>query len=84
MITGRTVGDVARVDVIDHGHGIPPDEVERVFEPYYQVDRRRHEQQGIGLGLTLARGIIQAHGGDLELCSTLGVGTRATIRLPIR
>jgi two-component system sensor histidine kinase/response regulator len=84
MITGRTTGNVARVDVIDHGHGIPLDEIERVFEPYYQVNRRRQEQQGIGLGLTLARGILQAHGGDLELYSTLGVGTQATVSLPVQ
>lgn len=68
--------------VTDNGPGIPPDELPRVFEPFYQVNRQRHEQQGIGLGLTLAKGIVEAHHGSVEVQSRLGQGTLVTLALP--
>lgn len=73
----------ARVSIADEGRGIPMPEVGHVFEPYYQVDRARYEQQGIGIGLTLARGIIEAHEGTIDLRSTEDVGTTVTIVLPV-
>jgi len=69
--------------VADWGRGIPADEVGRVFEPFYQVDRRRQEQQGIGIGLTLAREVVRAHGGLIALESSFGNGTEVRIGLPM-
>jgi signal transduction histidine kinase len=60
--------------VTDTGPGIPPEQLERVFGPFWQA--RRTDQRGIGLGLTIARGIVEAHGGTIGVDSEVGVGTK--------
>jgi signal transduction histidine kinase len=75
--------DAVCISVIDQGAGISPDEVEHVFEPFYQAGRHRSEQQGIGIGLTLARGIVEMHGGSLVLESHLRIGTQVVMTLPL-
>ena len=71
-------GDLATVTIEDDGPGLPPDQVERVFEPFYRVeDSRNRETGGTGLGLPIARNILRAHGGDVvlgELCGWWGSG----------
>ena len=71
------------ISVCDQGAGIDPDEVGNVFKPFYQVNRKKIEHQGIGIGLTLAKGIVEAHGGELFLASHFGQGTEVTIMLPV-
>jgi signal transduction histidine kinase len=69
--------------VVDTGIGIAPEDIERALAPFQQVDsdlNRRYE--GTGLGLTITTSLLQLHGGRLELESTLGSGTTATVRLP--
>ena len=74
------VGPVIRVT--DSGKGIPAEELERVTEAFYMVDKSRSRAQGgAGLGLALCRRIVDLHGGALELVSTPGQGTRVTVRL---
>jgi len=71
------------VTVADTGIGIAPEDLNRVLEPFVQVDSslsRRH--QGTGLGLPAVKGIMELHRGTIELQSTLGRGTRATITFP--
>ncbi len=70
-------------DVTDHGLGIPPESLEMIFTPYYQVDHSlaRHTR-GTGLGLTLARRIVELHGGTLTVKSAPGQGSRFTVRIP--
>ena len=71
------------VTVADTGIGIAPEDLDRVFEPFVQVDSslgRRH--QGTGLGLPAVKGIMELHGGTIELQSTVGRGTAATITFP--
>jgi signal transduction histidine kinase len=68
--------------VADTGPGIAPDEQTRVFEAFYRSDRDRRFPQGLGLGLTIARDLVVAHGGTLELESAPGEGSRFTVRLP--
>lgn len=70
------------ISVTDYGPGIPPDELSHVLRPYYQVNRRKYEQQGIGIGLTLVQGIVDAHGGTFSLRSVVGRGTQAIVMLP--
>lgn len=67
----------------DSGPGIPPADVERAFEPFVRLEAGRAKApEGTGLGLAIARSIVVAHGGTLTLESTVGVGSRFTIRLP--
>jgi signal transduction histidine kinase len=70
--------------VADTGRGIPPDQLERVFEPFVQVDRHRTHasQQGVGLGLAISRDLARGMGGDLMLASVDGAGSTFTLTLP--
>lgn len=83
QLTVRRFGPEVRVTVQDHGCGIPADQLARVTEPFYMVDKSRARRQGgSGLGLTLCRRIAEAHGGTLQIASTERVGTTVTLRLP--
>jgi len=67
----------------DTGVGIPADEQESIFAPFYQVDRQLNRAyEGAGIGLTLAKRYIELHGGSLQLSSTFGVGTTVHVTLP--
>jgi signal transduction histidine kinase len=69
--------------VSDRGVGIGPDDLRRVCEPFYRADRSRTRATGgLGLGLALAKRIVEAHGGLLEIESELGHGTTARVWLP--
>ena len=69
--------------VQDFGQGIPPEDQEKVFEPFYRVDKSRTKDTGgYGLGLSLCREIMRAHGGDIRLESEPGQGTKVTLYFP--
>ncbi|HEY2164409.1 MAG TPA: HAMP domain-containing sensor histidine kinase [Gemmatimonadaceae bacterium] len=71
--------------VKDTGAGIPPEQLPRIFEKFYQADNQRAARAaGSGLGLAIAKEIVEAHGGWISCESTVGVGTTFTIRLPVR
>jgi signal transduction histidine kinase len=76
--------DGLRIEISDDGPGIPEDMLERVFEPFFQMDESRHREAGsnVGLGLAIARDCIQAHGGDLSLHNGTNGGLIAKIDLP--
>ncbi len=75
--------DRVRISVVDTGIGIPSGELERVFEPFFQVDRgMTRSYPGVGLGLAIARDFARAMGGELLLESEVGRGTTATLELP--
>ena len=80
----REDGPDWRIDVIDRGPGVPEDERERIFEPFYQGRVTRKDYvQGTGIGLTIAREIARAHGGDIALLpNEEGQGTCATLHAP--
>ena len=68
--------------VRDHGCGIPQEEIKRITESFYMVDRSRSKKLGgVGLGLALVKEIVQAHGGRLEIESTVGEGTTVRVKL---
>jgi signal transduction histidine kinase len=74
-----------KLEVIDHGIGIPDKEQEKIFEKFYRVgDPLVHNTKGSGLGLSLVRHIAHAHGGDVSVDSTPGQGSKFTIVLPIQ
>jgi len=65
--------------VADSGHGIAPDDLAHVFEPFFST-----KPGGTGLGLSLVHRIVQEHGGEVDVRSTLGLGTTFTVTLPTR
>jgi signal transduction histidine kinase len=75
-------GHVAIV-VADTGIGIAAAEQEQVFEPFYRSQRDKRFPQGMGLGLSIARDLVEAHGGRLQVQSATGEGSRFTILLPL-
>jgi two-component system sensor histidine kinase BaeS len=70
------------ITVGDTGIGIAPSEWKRIFEPFYRSRRDKRFPQGMGLGLSIARDLVAAHGGHLDVESTPGEGSRFIIRLP--
>ncbi len=71
------------ISVRDTGVGISLDEHDKVFEPFYRSTRERRFPQGLGLGLTIARELIDAHGGELKIVSAPEEGTVFTITIPV-
>jgi signal transduction histidine kinase len=73
-----------KLEVIDHGIGIPVNEQHKIFEKFYRVgDPLVHNTKGSGLGLSLVQHIAQAHGGDVGVDSAPGAGSKFTITLPL-
>jgi two-component system NtrC family sensor kinase len=77
--TARADGDVI-LTVMDNGEGIAPENLSKIFDPFFTT---KSEGKGVGLGLAVSYGIIQAHGGDIEVKSQPGAGTTFTVSLPI-
>jgi len=69
--------------VVDHGRGIPAEDVERVWNVLTKAERQKYEQQGSGLGLPIVRLAVEAHGGHTSLNSVQGDGTTVTVELPL-
>jgi two-component system sensor histidine kinase BaeS len=76
-------GAMAWIRVSDTGPGISPEEKEKIFEPFYRGSQQRRFKQGMGLGLSIARDLVIAHSGRLEVDSQPGEGSRFTIWLPL-
>ena len=80
----EVVADALRLSVCDSGPGIPPEEQSRIFEAFYRGPTSRRFPQGMGLGLTIARDLVTAHGGHIEVAGTPGNGSCFTIHLPLQ
>lgn len=69
--------------VRDHGSGIPPDHIKRIFERFYRVDKSRSKEKGgTGLGLAIVKHIIEAHDSSVTVTSTVGKGSTFSFKLP--
>jgi PAS domain S-box-containing protein len=79
-IVTRGSGDTATIEVADTGSGIPPDQLSRIYDPFFTT---KDIGKGTGLGLSITYGIVQEHGGSIACDSTLGQGTRFTLSLPL-
>ncbi len=79
----RRAFDDAIIEVIDTGIGIAPEDLPRIFDRFYQADPARvRKGEGSGLGLSIAKWIVEAHGGHIEVTSDVGKGTTFTVFLP--
>jgi signal transduction histidine kinase len=75
----------AFLEVEDNGEGIPPEHLPRVFERFYRADSARaREDGGCGLGLSISKSIVEAHGGQIQILSEQGKGTKVQIFLPLK
>ena len=77
---GIKVGRHLELTVKDNGHGMAPQVLERIFDPYYTTKK---QGKGTGLGLSVTHGIIKNHGGDISVSSQPGVGTTFSVYLPV-
>jgi PAS domain S-box-containing protein len=83
-VTLREDGADAVVSVTDSGRGIPPDDLPRIFDRFYRVERSRsREAGGSGLGLAIAKHIVDAHGGRIMVTSRPGAGSTFSVALPL-
>jgi len=77
-VSSHVVGSRLGIQVSDTGPGIPADVMDKIFEPLFNTKRF-----GVGLGLPVVKGIMQQHGGGVEIESKIGQGTTVTLWLPI-
>ena len=78
--------DEIKIEVADNGPGIDKHDLERIFERFYRADSSRtrtRKSEGSGLGLSIVKAVMQAHGGDVTVDSTMGVGSSFTLHFPI-
>ncbi|GAC1395165.1 MAG: ATP-binding protein [Chloroflexota bacterium] len=82
-LSGHAGGDGLTIGVADTGSGIAPEHLPHIFTRFYRVDKSRSRSGGgTGIGLTIARHLVEAHGGTIDAASTPGAGTTFTIHLP--
>jgi two-component system sensor histidine kinase KdpD len=73
---------VARIKIADRGEGIPPEDLTRIFDKFYRV-QRPESVSGTGLGLSISKGIVETHGGRIFASNREGGGTILTVELPL-
>jgi two-component system osmolarity sensor histidine kinase EnvZ len=84
VVEGSSDTRFLTINVDDDGPGIPPEQREDVFKPFFRLDEARNQDEaGTGLGLAIARDIARSHGGDIQLSTSPLGGLRATLRIPI-
>jgi two-component system sensor histidine kinase KdpD len=83
-IEAQADGDQAIISVSDRGPGISPDELEHIFEKFYRGHRARGKVEGTGMGLAIAKGIIEAHGGNIHAENRPGGGAVISFSLPLQ
>ena len=84
VAVGRNGGNRAQVVVADQGIGMPKEELEHIFERFHRGDpSRNRETGGFGLGLAIAKALVEAYGGTISADSEVGRGTRMTVELPL-
>lgn len=83
-VSASESGNYVEISVVDNGEGIPPEELPNIFERFYRVDKSRSRRTGgSGLGLTIAKRLVEAHGGTITASSELGKGSRFTFTVPV-
>lgn len=82
-LRARRMGDDARIEVSDEGAGIDAEQIAHVFDRFYRADAARSGKGGAGLGLAIAKEIVEAHGSTIEVTSRSGAGTTFAFSLPL-
>ena len=83
-LAAKSEGGTVTILVRDYGRGIPREELDKITQPFYMVDKSRARKAGgAGLGLALCQEIVKVHGGTMEIQSILGRGTLITLTFPI-
>jgi two-component system OmpR family sensor kinase len=83
-ISVSTEDGMGRIAVADHGPGLRPDEIARIFEPFFRADpSRSRDSGGAGLGLSIVSAVVSAHGGNVQVKETTGGGATFEVELPL-
>jgi two-component system sensor histidine kinase SenX3 len=83
LVSARAQDGNVEISVVDQGIGIPPEEMDRIFERFYRIDPARHRSTGgTGLGLSIVKHVAATHGGDVRVWSVEGQGSTFTLSLP--
>ena len=82
VVTQWETESIVWVSILDEGEGMEPEKVEQALQPFRQIGRETREQQGLGMGLPLARRIIETHGGKMKINSIANRGTQVVVGLP--
>ena len=85
LVTQTRRESLVRISVTDHGEGIPPEQLNEIWDRYYKIDRvHRRAMVGTGLGLSIVKGVLDQHGSDYGVESTPGQGSTFWFELPVR
>jgi len=79
----RSAGGEVHIDVLDRGPGIAPEHLGEIFEPFFRSNPTRNNVDGHGLGLAIAKRVVETHGGRITAANRIGGGLRVTITLPL-
>ena len=83
LVSAKADDNIVEISVVDQGIGIPPGEMDRIFERFYRIDPARHRSTGgTGLGLSIVKHVAATHGGDIRVWSVEGQGSTFTLALP--
>ncbi|MEO6456713.1 MAG: ATP-binding protein [Chloroflexia bacterium] len=83
-IRAKQQGDAIKIEVADEGPGIPPQHLQYIFDRFYRVAKGGAGPTGTGLGLSIVKGIVEAHGGEVQVSNRLGGGAMFSFTLPLQ
>ncbi len=83
VVQAHRGGSELHISVADQGIGIPAGDLERVFDWMYRIEKRLPQEEGLGLGLSISKGLVQAHGGRIWMESEEGKGSKCSFTLPL-
>jgi len=83
-LSAQPQGHTVQISVKDTGSGIPPEHLSRLFERFYQVDPSHSNKANAGLGLSIAKALVEGMHGHITITSKVGVGTQITLSLPMQ
>jgi len=83
IIDAKRTNDFVTISIVDNGIGMTQDEIDRIFDEFYKADSARHDIQNTGLGMSICKRIVEAHGGTITVQTKKGKGTTFIVTLPL-